>query len=803
MKLRLFLVVWLGLCGISYAQTVTITDQETQKPLEGVFLLSKSYQASAVTNAKGQADISAFADAEDVQIRHLGYKTQVMSHQQLATADWHISMEPTSINLDQVVVSASRWRQTSGDIPAKIITVSPQEVAFQNPQTAADLLGISGKVFIQKSQQGGGSPMIRGFATNRLIYTIDGVRMNTAIFRGGNLQNVINLDPFATENTEVLFGPGSVIYGSDAIGGVMAFQTYEPQLSLDDAPLITGKAVTRYASANQERTGHLDVNVGWRKWGLVTSFSSWDFDHLRQGSFGPEEYLKPVYVQRLDSTDVVVTQEDPRLQIPSAYSQINLMQKVRYKPNERWDFQYGFHYSTTSPYGRYDRHNRYRNGTLRYAEWNYGPQSWMMNNFSVDHQGNNALYDHLSLRLAQQAFGESRIDRSLNRSERTTNAEAVLAYSLNLDFTKNLGAKHTVFYGAEYVRNDVTSTGTLTDITTGAETQGPSRYPNATWSSLAAYVNDQWNVTDQFSLQAGLRYNQFVLDADFSNNLVFYPFPFAKAQINHGALTGSFGAVFRPGDTWVVKANFGTAFRSPNVDDIGKVFDSEPGAVTVPNPGLQAEYAYNADFGLAKVFGEVLKVDLTGYYTQLKNAMVRRNFQLDGQDSIMYDGLLSQVQAIQNAAVANVYGIQGGIEAKLPSGFTLLSDLNWQRGVEELDDGTTSASRHAAPLFGISRLRYQAQGLMLEVNAQYQGERSFDELPVSEQGKDEIYAKDENGKNYAPAWYTLNLKASYQITEAISLSSGLENITDQRYRPYSSGISGAGRNFIISLKAGF
>ena len=799
-------LVWalvLGLWSSTQAQTITITDQDTQKPIEGVFLLSQSVQASAVTNAKGQADLSAFRQAEDIRISHVGYQTRVFDFVELQAADFRITLVQMGINLDQVIVSATRWRQSSSDIPSKIVSVSPEEVALQNPQTAADLLGVTGKVFIQKSQQGGGSPMIRGFATNRLIYTVDGVRMNNAIFRGGNLQNVISLDPFAIEHTEVMFGPGSVIYGSDAIGGVMAFQTYEPQLSLDQTPLITGKAVMRYSSANQERTGHLDVNVGWKKWALVTSFSSWDFDHLRQGSFGPQEYLKPIYVQRQDSTDVIITQDDPRLQIPSAYSQMNLMQKVRFKPNERWDVQYGFHYSTTSPYGRYDRHNRYRNGTLRYAEWSYGPQLWQMHNLSVDHQGNNALYDHLSLRLAQQRFEESRIDRTLNRNTRTTNAEAVLAYSVNVDLTKNTGDRNTLFYGVEYVSNDVLSTGLLTDISTGVETAGPSRYPHANWTSLAAYLNDQWTVSERLSLQGGLRYNHFLMTADFTPNQAFYPFPFTVATLNRGALTGSAGVVYRPAESWVLKANLGTAFRAPNVDDIGKIFDSEPGTVTVPNPDLQPEYAYNVDLALAKVLGGVVKVDLTAYYTVLQNAMVRRNYTLNGQDSILYDGVLSQVQAIQNAATANVYGVQGGVEVKLPSGFTILSDLNWQRGTEEMDDGSLSPSRHAAPLFGVSRVRYQTQDLTLELNARYQGERSHEELSVDERGKDEIYAHDANGNTYAPAWYTLNLKATYQLTEALSFSSGIENLTDQRYRPYSSGISGAGRNFVISLRAGF
>ncbi|HRW98582.1 MAG TPA: TonB-dependent receptor [Cyclobacteriaceae bacterium] len=705
--------------------------------------------------------------------------------------------------LDEVVVSATRWRQTSSNVPSKIITISPREVSLQNPQTAADLLGISGKVYIQKSQQGGGSPMIRGFATNRLLYTVDGVRMNTAIFRAGNIQNVINLDPFATESTEVFFGPGSVIYGSDAIGGVMSFQTLTPQFSSGDRTNTTGKFSTRYSSVNKENTGHFDVNLGWKKWALVTSISSWDYDHLKQGSHGPKDYVKPYYVQRQNGVDQVITQDDPLLQIPSAYSQMNLMQKVRFKPNESWDFQYGFHYSETSPYGRYDRHNRVRNGTARYAEWNYGPQKWMMNNLNINHIDSNSVYDQLSIRLAQQSFAESRIDRSLNNNERNTQTEEVEAYSVNLDFVKSMRGNHRLFYGLEYVFNDVNSTGMLTDISTSQDATGPSRYPQSNWSSLAAYLNDEFRVSDHFTLQAGVRFNQYKIDADFNNNLSFYPFPFATASLNNSAITGSIGGVLHMSDSWTLSANYSTAFRSPNIDDLGKVFDSEPGAVTFPNPDLKAEYAHNFDLGFVKVLGDRVKLDVTGYYTNLQNALVRRNFSLNGQEMIMYDGQLSQVQAIQNAAVANVHGIQAGLEIKLPGGFAFSTDLNYQEGEEELDDGTTSASRHAAPFFGVTRLGFLSDRFSLTLYTNYQGERKFEDLPQEEQSKDEIYAKDKDGNNYAPAWYTLNLKGSYQLNGAFTLSAGLENITDQRYRPYSSGISAPGRNFILSLTARF
>lgn len=798
------LIIIILLCAIiSDAQTIIIKDKQSEMPLEMVSIICQGQSNYTLTNAQGQANVSDFKSSNKIQIRMISYKTITLSYGELAASNYEIFLEPSNLNLEEVVISGTRWRQNSDNIPSKIVQIPMKEAVLQNPQTAADLLGISSKVYIQKSQQGGGSPMIRGFATNRLLYTVDGVRMNTAIFREGNIQNVISLDPFAMESAEVLFGPGSVMYGSGAIGGVMNFKTLTPQLSLDDKPLITGKVISRYSSANSEKTGHFNVNIGLKKWAFITSFSSMDFADLQQGSNGPDEYIKPYYVERIDGKDVVITQDNPLLQIPSAYSQTNIMQKIRFKPNDKWDFQYGFHYSETSPYGRYDRHNRVKNGTARYAEWNYGPQKWMMNNLNIENYSSNLFYDQMSIRIAQQSFEESRITRNFNDNGRSSNIENVEAYSFNLDFIKKFSSKHELYYGLEYVFNDVNSKGIITDITTDINTAGPARYPNSTWTSMGIYINDEYNVTDKFSLQTGLRYNQYILDADFTNNFDFYPFTFSSAKINNGSLTGSLGGVYRPNSTTVISSNFGTAFRSPNVDDIGKVYDSEPGSVTVPNPDLEAEYAYNLDFEIAKVFSDFIKVDASAFYTILTNAMVRRDYQLDGKDSIMYEGEMSKVQALQNSAITNVYGVQASVEIKIGGGLSFSSDINYQIGEEEMDDGSKSSSRHAAPLFGTSRLNYKKNKLNLQLYSVYQGERKYEDLPVSEQSKDEIYAKDKNGNNYSPAWYTINIKAVYDISKAFSVSTGLENITDQRYRSYGSGISAPGRNFILSLRVSF
>jgi len=798
------IIIMYNLTVFAFGQVLTVRDAESNIPLEMVTIFNQKTKIMLHTDVNGKVDIRDLISSEKIDIRLFGYKSVSKSFAELTDSNYIVSLNPSTINLQQTVVSATRWSQSRQEIPARITTITTAERELLNPQNAADLLGISGEVFIQKSQQGGGSPMIRGFSTNRLLYTVDGVRMNTAIFRSGNLHNVISLDPFATESTEIFFGPGSIIYGSDAIGAVMSFQTLQPVLSSEDNLAFSGSAVMRANTANNERTGHVHVKYGGKKWAGVTSLSRNNFGDLKMGSRGPDEFLRPVYVEVRGGQDVLVENSNPRIQNPTEYGQFNILQKLRFSPSKKWDFQYAFHYSETSSFSRYDRLIRFRpNGEPRSAEWKYGPQIWMMNHLKVSHSSDGKLFDQMTLNLAYQKFEESRIDRNFNDIIRRTRVEKVNAYSANLDFMKNLPRQSTLFYGLEWILNDVTSVGIDENIQTGQTSQGPARYPNSQWNSYALYTSYQQKVSPKSMLQVGMRYNRFGLDADFRNNAEFYPFPFEKSSNNEGALTASAGWVYHPTDTWTMHVNASTGFRAPNVDDIGKVFDSEPGTVMVPNPDLRAEYAYNLELNVGKVINDNIIVDLTSYYTLLDNALVRREFTLNGQDSIIYDGELSRVLSLVNASFVRIIGLQAALEVKLPHNLTFSSRLNIQKGIEETEDGSRNPSRHAPPTFGVSRLEYKVDKFRVQLFSEYSGGFSFKQLPLEERGKPELYAIDQNGNPFSPSWATLNLKGLYNMHENISLSLGFENLTDVRFRSYSSGVAAPGRNFILSLIGNF
>lgn len=708
-----------------------------------------------------------------------------------------------SHRLDEFVLSASRWCQDKESQPVKITRLSFEESNAFNPQTAADMLGLTGEVFIQKSQYGGGSPMIRGFATNRLLYSIDGVRMNSAIFRAGNLQNVISLDPFTIGNTELLFGPGAVSYGSDAIGGAMVFSTLQPRLSDDSRPVAYGAATVRTATASNELTAHVHAGVGWKRWALLTSFTASSFDDLEQGLHGPEDYIMPyIVIPSINANgeidDIVAVNGDKRRQSPSGYSQMNFMQKVRYASGAAWNLEYAFHFSETSEYSRYDRHQRMRGGLPRYAEWNYGPQKWIMNHLRVEHAGGGAVYDSLRIDLALQRFEESRISRDLNKPTRETQSEKVDAWSANIDFLKNPIAGLSISYGAEYVQNNVRSKGVATDITTDVDEPMAARYPKAEWYSAALFAQAGWHVTNRLNVAAGLRYNYYWIENDFST--AGYEIPFAPRQsASAGSVSGNIGLNWRPTSGWLFRVNYARGFRAPNVDDMGKLFDSVDGCVTVPNPSLKPEYADNVEIGIAKRFGSNLTADITAYYTRLDNAIVRRDYTFDGSPTMEYGGEECRVQALQNAAVANVWGVQAALDARFTKWLYASARVNWQRGREELDNGEKSPSRHAAPLFGRAAIGYKCDRLTVEAFTTFQAECSADDMPEEEKEKTEFYALDKEGNAYSPGWITLNLRASYRFAKGLSVNATLENLTDRRYRPYSCGISAPGRNMTVSV----
>jgi hemoglobin/transferrin/lactoferrin receptor protein len=802
--MRLHLQIIAILCSLIcvfglQSQTLEVVDYATKKPISGVHIYTIDEKKSTITDSLGTCDISLFQNEDLLVFSHTSYVQVLFKKQDLYTSRYKLSLHPTILNLDEFVISANKRIQAKEEVPNKLVSITAKDIRLNDPQTSADLIASSGEVFVQKSQMGGGSPMIRGFSANKVLIVVDGVRMNNAIFRGGNLQNVISIDPNIVEKSEIVFGPGSVIYGSDALGGVIDFQTLSTSYS-DTGKFLKGNVLARYSSANNELTPHIDFSFGSKKFSSVSSISYSQFSDLKMGTNGPEEYLRNDYVKTYDGVDKMVENENNLEQKFTGYSAYSIMQKFGYKFSERINLSYSFIYSNTSDIPRYDRLIQRKNEeTLKYARWDYGPQKWMINNLSLNVNAPNGAFDNLRITLAMQNFEESRISRKFGKLAEKFQKENVDMYSANFDFDNALSGRSILYYGVEFVYNSVNSEAVSKE--NGAATSIMTRYPdNSKYMSNAAYINFQVNHSRKTTFVFGLRYNQILIDAILDTTFYKSQDSYIINQ-NTGALTGSLGLAHRPSDSWQMNLNFSSGFKAPNIDDIAKVFDSQLGNVIVPNPGLKPEYLYSMDGLLSKTVGSnrKYKFELSGFYSFLVDAMVQREFQINGQDSIIYDGELSQVQAIVNTGSAKITGVSMNVTGDVNKVLKWKGHFTYTYGKD--DEGNNL--RHVTPVFANAHLIYTKKRVRLDGYINYNGSIANSKMAPSELLKPDLYIQDENGGLYTPSWYTLNFKSAVDISNKLLFTLGIENITNQRYRAYSSGIASPSINFIASLKATF
>ncbi len=804
-----FVALW------SDAQQLSIKDADSGRPIADAMIYHLANKQNAITDSRGFVDVTAFKNLDSIFIRQIGYKLAMTSYSVLENNNFEWQLQPGTINVEEVVVSASKWEQKRAEIPSHAITITRKEIQLQNPQTAADLLAQSGSVFVQKSQLGGGSPMLRGFSTNRVLLVIDGVRMNTSIFRAGNVQNALRLDANNIEVAEVLFGPGSLIYGSDAIGGVMDYHTLTPKFSNTGKAQVTGSALARFSSSSLEKTGHVDLNIGLPKVALASSFTYSDYDDLRMGSNnGPASYLRSVYQRTHISYDTLGTKSvkdtfytnpNPLSQKGTGFSQWNLSQKVSVRPADNHLLTAAFHYSQSSNVPRYDRLTDFRaDGTPRFAEWFYGPEQWMMGQLKYLYSRPNKAFNDMKVNVAYQQNKESRNDRQYNNRWLRRQRETVHGITANIDFNKQFEKVLTLYYGVEAVYNKNISKADRLDVRMDTTQRFTQRYPNADWQSYAAYITAKVKLGEKVILNGGIRYNHFLIDAQFDTTL--FKLPFAKSNNSFGAATGAAGITILPSATWKLFANFSTGFRAPNIDDIGKLFETAPGILVVPNKNVMPEYSLNSEIGIEKRFGQFATIYVGGYYNYLLNALTLAPFQIEGQDSLFFNGQNNSIRAIQNSSNAFVWGIQTTVKFDFGKGFGAFATYNFQTGREKLVIENKEQSypmRHVAPMFGTVHFTYQKKRAAIDLYADFSGKIKPENLAVRTLENPTLFPIDELGNLYSPAWYTLNIKASYDITTYLTLNAGVENMTDQRYRTYSSGIAASGVNFLVGLRGRF
>ena len=798
MKLLYFFIL-ITISNLSFSQKVMILEQESEKKINNVFVYNKAQTVNTLSNSLGFIDLSIFIKDDSLILTHPNYLTRIISKKDILNNV--IYLKEQSIIIDEVTVVETREKEKATQVTAKIDHIKAKEIQFNNPQTAADMLELSGGVYVQKSQMGGGSPIIRGFEANRVLLVIDGVRMNNAIYRSGHLQNAITVDNSIIESTSIIYGANSVIYGSDAIGGVVHYKTKSPQFKVNkDVKSNPLNAYVRYASANQEKTSHFDFNIGSKKIASITSITISKFEDLKMGERSHKEYpnfgIVNYYADQVNNKDTAIKKENLFIQHGTGYRQMDLLEKISYKVSENFLLTLNTQYSLSSDVPRYDQLSSLKNnGDLKWAEWHYGPQKRLLASLSAKLNADNNWFNTMEVLAHFQKIDEDRITRRFGNDTRTTRNEDVNVFGLNVDFVKRKNTRQW-YYGLETIYNSVLSSAIAKNITTLVQTPTSTRYPDngSSLLNLATYLSLVNDFNKKASYSFGLRYSHANLNASFSNSDLIQ-LPFSNISNSNGSLTGNAGILFRPSKKWSIQTAISTAFRSPNIDDVGKVF-AKDNYLMVPNDQIKPEYAYNGEIGLtASFFNEKVTINAVGYLTLLKNAIVRNSFTLNELDSLVYDEELLKIQANENIDEGNVYGTSLNFLAHISKTLRMKGSINYTIG-ENITQNTPLG--HIPPTYSRIDLIYSKKNFTIASYIKHQAWKWIsDYSPTGEDNEDNATI------DGTPAWYTLNLQSEVKLNKWLSTQAAVENIFDIHYRPFASGVSAPGRNIVLTLRANF
>jgi hemoglobin/transferrin/lactoferrin receptor protein len=702
---------------------------------------------------------------------------------------------------DEAIVTALRFPENIKNLPYSVKKITNKGWNMNSPNMG-DVLQNSGGVFLQKSQGGGGSPVLRGFEASRVLLMVDGIRMNNAIFRAGHLQNVITVDPNILQFADILYGPSSTVFGSDALGGVVNMFTKNPQPVADKKKALSGNIAGRYSSALSEYQLHADVNFGGKNWASFTSVTTSDFGDIVQGgqrsSKYPEFGKRTFYVTTAAGGDFKTPNANPNKQIGSGYKQLDLLQKILFVPKAGREHLLNVQFSNSTDIPRYDRLTEVTGAaaTPRFAEWYYGPQKRLLLAHQFSASYTNRYISKLQSTLSYQDVEESRHDRRFNNKNRNNRFERVkiVGYTLDAMHKKD---KQEAHMGIDVQLNDVRSVAYAENIVTGVRSAINTRYPDGEnkMNYWAAYYQQLYRIRPNLVFNAGLRLTKVTLQSTFIDKAVF-PFPFSDAEQDNTNVSGNLGLTYNMTGNWKLGVLASSGFHAPNIDDLGKVFDSRAGALVVPNPDIKPENTYNGEINISKL-SQNFSFNAAAFYTLFRNALIVAPFTYGTQTTVLYQGVNSQVLANQNRNKAFLYGGSAGFRATAAGNTDFEGSIAYTYGRVQTDTGRIPLD-HVPPVYGRFGIKHRQAKWNAELFTLFNGAKKIKDY--SNSGEDNQQYATVDGM---PSWYTLNLRLQYNMAPQVAVLAGVENMTDKNYRTFASGISAPGRNFVISFRAGF
>ena len=820
------LLLFFGLWFVDLSgQSLRIIDAITGYPIQDVIAYDPQTKVNTTSDVNGHIDLSVFSPEEQVHFEHIGYESLLFRISELQSST-QLALYPDTQRLTEIVLSVSRTRDEKKRVSKQVAILSDRDIASVVPNTSAELLRQAPGVRVQQSQGGGGSPVIRGFEANRILIVVDGVRMNNAIYRSGHLHNAISIDPFSLSRAEVIYGPSSVGYGSDALGGVVHYFTKEPRTG--DAQPWRFFVANSYDTRHEHTITHIDITHSKDNWASLTSLSYSLFGDIHMGRKRNHGYADWGLVSEFSKNNRNFFQNQASAnpnhnhQRNTSYNQIDLMQKFVFQPNPENKWVLNLQYSSSSDIPRFDKLAERRDGELRYATWFYGPQKRLLISPKYSFTSDKKWLREGVITLAYQQLEESRVQRKFGSLLRENQIEDLDVFSANADFNVALDQSKKLAYGFEFTHNELQSIGFSQNLVIeGNDVVDlvnymliPSRYPSNSgfYTTMAAYIDYKLNLDQKNTINAGARITNTRLKAAW-NEQALIDARLGKTTNRSNALNLSLGYVFRPNDLWELRSVLASGFRAPNIDDMGKIREKQ-GKLTVPNPFLKPEYAYTADFGVSRYFDQRTSfVQLNLFYTLLYNYIARQPYMLPFDDSsssfetVTYLGDELETWANTNVGEATLRGASLQWNTKVNKNLTYGGHVSYTYGITREDQIPVPSILpwQGAQQISISNRRLNGQlsfvfaGQKLPEDYSNGGEDGLEETPV-------IGVSSETGENeYAgtPSWNRFDFRLTYNVNTNTIVGADLHNLFDVHYKEFASGISAPGRSLRLRLQYRF
>ncbi len=678
-----------------------------------------------------------------------------------ATDLGRVPLVATALDMGDVIVTATRNEREILDVSNAVNTVPRLEIDRRMVKTSAEALREETGVFVQKTNHGGGSAILRGLSSNQILILVDGIRLNNSTYRLGNHQYLTTVDSHMLEGIEVVRGPASVLYGSDAMGGTINLITARPEAS-PDMPALALKARGQYASADGELGGRVEGRLQRAALSLLAGVSFKDFGDLRRGR-------RSFHRQLENATDGIY-------QRPSGYRTNSFDAKLVAKVSRDRDLIVAYQGSRQGDVPRYDKYEN--NG---YAQWLYDPQERDLAYLA---------YEHRAAWRATLSFHRQQEGRKIQRATDdpvTRENDETRTWGASLQLHPTFG-DHLLTAGGECYHDDVASDRYWQDTLTGEREAAPrGRYPDgARYTSTGLFAQDEITLGDAWVTTLGLRYSYFHTRFSMSPDSIA---PDAgDVDQSFQALTGSLGLVFRVTETFALNANVGQAFRAPNLSDMSKLGESKGDTYEVPNPDLEPEQMLSADLG-CKLMGARLELSGSAYASRITDLIASADATFNGSPTIEIGDQTFKVKSKQNTGTATLYGVELSGAWSFRGNCSLHGQVTTTYGQNTTLDEPVGG---VPPTFGILGVKWESARYDCDLYSRMATEQTrlssddLDDPRIPEGG--------------TPGWAILSLRGGVRVTPAFELRAAVENIVDLNYREHGSGINGPGRNLVLGFQ---